>query len=188
MQFLCPSTFRSLRTIYTHSVLWKRQKKINLAIINNYNFCDKYTDRQTDMATLWPTRPREPSRWKLASYAPMRIYIFEKTWVMFLKFTQWIRIILSTPEDNFDFHSKEKHAIRLNQLAPLSVLIICILKWWLSVIVLPLQIADLFWMKHCVWICINKYLWGFKYIYIYIATTIVSCRSYLQNLQTNNSN
>ena len=28
-----------------------------LAVIDNYNFCDRQTDRQTDMATLLPTPP-----------------------------------------------------------------------------------------------------------------------------------
>ena len=41
-----------------------KKKKNHLAIINNYNFPDIQTDRQTDMATLWPTRPRGPRWWK----------------------------------------------------------------------------------------------------------------------------
>ena len=53
-----------LLTILTHSILWKKRKNSDhFSIINHYNFCDIHTDRQTDMATLWPTGPRGPSRW-----------------------------------------------------------------------------------------------------------------------------
>ena len=46
---------------YLHIIFLKKDKKTDtLAVIDNYNFCD----RQTDMATLWPTWPRGPSWWK----------------------------------------------------------------------------------------------------------------------------
>ena len=39
----------------------KDKKPDTLAVSDKYNFCDKHTHRQMDMATLGSTRPRGPS-------------------------------------------------------------------------------------------------------------------------------
>ena len=59
MQFWCTSRFRIRRTIKTYSILWRNTKKT--WYFGHYrHFCDI----ETDMATLWPTQPREPIWWK----------------------------------------------------------------------------------------------------------------------------
>ena len=58
--------FRVLRTILTHSILWRKTKNLILWPLLTITtvMTDIHTYIHTDMATLWPTRPRGPSWWK----------------------------------------------------------------------------------------------------------------------------
>ena len=66
MQFWCPSWFLILRVIHTHFILWRKTKKLILwpllTITTFLTYIQTYM--QTDTATLWPNRPRGPSRWE----------------------------------------------------------------------------------------------------------------------------
>ena len=56
----------------------KDKKPDSLAVIDNHNFYERQTDIHTDMATIWLTRPREQSRWKILQVNGKVLYTYLK--------------------------------------------------------------------------------------------------------------